>query len=97
MKSYTPYENAPSDEHPVARFPKILVTTSMNDTRVLVVEPLKWIARLQSAGVDVIAKIEIEAGHGGTTGRYKQWREVSYENAWCLDAMGATRLMTLGR
>jgi oligopeptidase B len=74
MKSYTPYENAPSDEHPVARFPKILVTTSMNDTRVLVVEPLKWIARLQSAGVDVIAKIEIEAGHGGTTGRYKQWR-----------------------
>ncbi|MCH4208859.1 S9 family peptidase [Bifidobacterium sp.] len=93
MKSYTPYENAPSDEHPAPRFPKILVTTSMNDTRVLVVEPLKWIARLQSAGVDVIAKIEIEAGHGGTTGRYKQWEEVSYENAWCLDAMGATQLV----
>ncbi|KFJ04733.1 peptidase S9 [Bifidobacterium subtile] len=94
MKSYTPYENAPSDDHPTSRFPKILVTTSMNDTRVLVVEPLKWIARLQSAGVDVIAKIEIEAGHGGTTGRYKQWEEVSYENAWCLDAMGATQLVT---
>ena len=90
MKSYTPYENAPEspDDPRVARFPKILITTSMNDTRVLVVEPLKWMARLQAAGVDVIAKIEVEAGHGGTTGRYKQWKEVSFENAWCLRTMG---------
>ena len=101
MKSYTPYENAPdvgnaggaagsvaagSTVAPV--FPKIFVTTSMNDTRVLVVEPLKWVARLQAAGVDAIVKIEVEAGHGGTTGRYKQWEEVSYENAWCLSVMG---------
>ena len=90
MKSYTPYENAPEspDDPRVAHFPKILITTSMNDTRVLVVEPLKWMARLQAAGVDVIAKIEVEAGHGGTTGRYKQWKEVSFENAWCLRTMG---------
>ena len=90
MKSYTPYENAPEspDDPRVAYFPKILITTSMNDTRVLVVEPLKWMARLQTAGVDVIAKIEVEAGHGGTTGRYKQWKEVSFENAWCLRTMG---------
>ncbi|MBT1161557.1 MULTISPECIES: S9 family peptidase [Bifidobacterium] len=96
MKSYTPYENAPdsggavswrrdADGKPV--FPKLFVTTSMNDTRVLVVEPLKWVARLQAAGVDAIVKIEVEAGHGGTTGRYKQWEEVSYENAWCLSVM----------
>lgn len=88
MKSYTPYENAPSAEHPVRNFPKIFVTTSMNDTRVLYVEPLKWVARLQAAGVDAIAKIEVEAGHGGISGRYKQWEEVSYENAWCCDVMG---------
>ena len=56
----------------------------MNDTRVLYVEPMKWLARLQHAGVDAVAKIEVEAGHGGTSGRYKQWEEVSYENAWCL-------------
>ena len=43
----------------------------MNDTRVLYVEPLKWLARLQSAGVDAVAKIEVEAGHGGLSGRYK--------------------------
>ena len=60
----------------------------MNDTRVLYVEPMKWLARLQYAGVDAVAKIEVEAGHGGTSGRYKQWEEVSYENAWCLSMMG---------
>lgn len=93
MKSYTPYENAPSDEHPAKVFPKIFITTSMNDTRVLYVEPLKWLARLQSAGVDAMARIEIEAGHGGTSGRYKQWQEVSEENAWCLDVMQATQIV----
>lgn len=71
-----------------AAFPRIFITTSMNDTRVLYVEPLKWLARLQSAGVDAVAKIEVEAGHGGISGRYKQWEEVSYENAWCMDVMG---------
>ncbi|KFI92035.1 oligopeptidase B [Bifidobacterium saguini DSM 23967] len=72
-------------------FPRIFITTSMNDTRVLYVEPLKWLARLQSAGVDAVAKIEVEAGHGGLSGRYKQWEEVSYENAWCLAVMHITR------
>ena len=55
-----------------AQFPKIFITTSMNDTRVLYVEPMKWLARLQHAGVDAVAKIEVEAGHGGMSGRYKQ-------------------------
>lgn len=79
--------------HPIsaAVFPRIFITTSMNDTRVLYVEPLKWLARLQSAGVDAVAKIEVEAGHGGISGRYKQWQEVSYENAWCMDVMGIAR------
>ncbi len=92
MKGYTPYENAPEngDDPRVKVFPKIFITTSMNDTRVLYVEPMKWLARLQRAGVDAVAKIEVEAGHGGTSGRYKQWQEVSYENAWCLGVMGIT-------
>lgn len=86
MKSYAPYDNVP--EHiDGTQFPRILVTTSMNDTRVLVAEPLKWIAKLTQAGADVVAKIEVEAGHGGTSGRYHQWEQVAYENAWCLDVM----------
>ncbi|WP_032840020.1 prolyl oligopeptidase family serine peptidase, partial [Gardnerella pickettii] len=87
LKSYTPYENVP--EHvDASEFPKILITSSINDTRVLVTEPLKWLARLQAAGVDAIARVETEGGHGGGSGRYKKWEEVCYENAWCLDAMG---------
>jgi oligopeptidase B len=80
-------DGASGKECAATRFPRIFITTSMNDTRVLYVEPLKWLARLQSAGVDAMAKIEVEAGHGGISGRYKQWEELSYENAWCLDAM----------
>ena len=98
MKTYTPYENAPAPGEnggarwpsgtPVTAFPKIFVTTSMNDSRVMVVEPLKWVARLQAAGLDAIIKIEAEAGHGGTSGRYAQWKQICYENAWVLAAMG---------
>ena len=87
LKSYTPYENVPQSVK-AGEFPKILITSSINDTRVLVTEPLKWLARLQAAGVDAIARIETDGGHGGGSGRYKKWEEVCYENAWCLDAMG---------
>lgn len=91
MKSYSPYENVPRTPDEARHFPRILVTTSMNDTRVLVVEPLKWVARLQSVGVDAIERIEVEAGHGGASGRYRQWEDLAFENAWCLDVMGITR------
>ncbi|PWG60562.1 S9 family peptidase [Bifidobacterium catulorum] len=95
MKQYSPYENVQDaddreQEYGTRHFPSIFITTSMNDTRVLYVEPLKWLARLQEpeAEVDAVAKIEVEAGHGGVTGRYKRWQEIAYENAWCLAVMG---------
>ncbi|MFT8356393.1 MAG: S9 family peptidase [Bifidobacterium aquikefiri] len=95
MRSYSPYENVPTAEERVKRFgtahfPQIFITTSMNDTRVLYVEPLKWAARLSEpeVGAKVCIKIEVEAGHGGTTGRYKQWEELCFETAWCLSIMG---------
>ena len=71
--------------------PSVFVTTSLNDTRVLPVEPLKWVARLQEpeVGADAILKVETDlAGHGGASGRYRQWAELAYENAWCLWTMG---------
>ena len=85
MKSYTPYENLPEAG---SAFPRVLVTASTNDTRVLVTEPLKWVAAMQARGFDAIARIEVGAGHGGRSGRYRQWEEISFENAWCLDCMG---------
>lgn len=98
MKAYSPYENTMTAAERNARygtthFPRIFITTSMNDTRVLYVEPLKWLARLQedAVGADAIARIEIEAGHGGGSGRYHQWEQVSEENAWTLAAMGIRR------
>ncbi|MBW9211538.1 S9 family peptidase [Mumia sp. zg.B53] len=85
MKSYTPYENVTAQ-----RYPKILAITSLNDTRVLYVEPAKWVARLRAvAGADVLLKTEMSAGHGGVSGRYESWKERAYELAWVIDTLGA--------
>ncbi|WP_460531596.1 S9 family peptidase [Humibacter ginsengiterrae] len=85
MKSYTPYENVRQDAR---AYPRILAVTSLNDTRVLYVEPAKWIARLREAGAPVLLKTEMSAGHGGVSGRYNSWRERAFELAWLLDVLG---------
>ncbi|GAA4183628.1 S9 family peptidase [Gryllotalpicola kribbensis] len=84
MRSYTPYENVRAD----AAYPPILAVTSLNDTRVLYVEPAKWVARLRALGADALLKIEMVAGHGGVSGRYNAWRERAWELAWLLDRLG---------
>ncbi|MDT3330282.1 S9 family peptidase [Microbacterium sp. KSW-18] len=84
MKSYTPYENVQEG----VRYPRILAVTSLNDTRVLYVEPAKWVARLREVGADALLKCEMVAGHGGVSGRYNSWRERAFELAWLLDVMG---------
>jgi oligopeptidase B len=83
MKSYSPYENVHE-----TRYPRILAITSINDTRVLYVEPAKWVARLREVGADVLLKTEMSAGHGGVSGRYEAWRKRAFELAWVLDVMG---------
>lgn len=84
MKSYSPYENV--DE--ALQYPRILATTSLNDTRVLYVEPAKWVARLRDVGAPALLKIEMSAGHGGVSGRYNAWHERAEELAWLLDVLG---------
>ncbi|MEN5072795.1 S9 family peptidase [Isoptericola cucumis] len=86
MRSYSPYENVPDD---AAHYPRILATTSLHDTRVLYVEPAKWVARLRASGAPALLKIEMSAGHGGVSGRYARWEEIAFENAWVLDVLGA--------
>jgi oligopeptidase B len=83
MKSYSPYENVADVE-----YPRILAVTSFNDTRVLYVEPAKWVARLREVGAPVLLKTEMGAGHGGVSGRYKAWQERAWELAWMLDTWG---------
>lgn len=87
MKSYSPYENVAE-----VAYPPVLAVTSLNDTRVLYVEPAKWVARLRerSTGeVPALLKTEMNAGHGGVSGRYAAWHERAWELAWMIDAVGA--------
>jgi oligopeptidase B len=100
MKSYSPYENiAPHGANSAAvrrgeasGYPAILATTSLNDTRVQYHEPAKWIARLRSEapGGDYLLKTEMEAGHGGRSGRYDAWHEEAFNLAWVITFTGAT-------
>ncbi|MET1134137.1 MAG: prolyl oligopeptidase family serine peptidase, partial [Aeromicrobium sp.] len=88
MKGYTPYENVADQAYPA-----ILAGTSLNDTRVLYVEPAKWVARLREvtgAERSVLLRTEMAAGHGGVSGRYAAWRQRAWEMAWIIDT--ATRV-----
>ena len=86
MKSYTPYENVEAKQYPA-----ILAETSLNDTRVLYVEPAKWIARLREVATgekDFLLKTEMAAGHGGVSGRYNAWKDRAFSYAWIIDRLG---------
>jgi oligopeptidase B len=71
-------------------YPPILAVTSLNDTRVRYCEPAKWIARLRAVapGGSYLLKTEMEAGHGGRSGRYDAWQEEAFVLAWILDRLG---------
>ena len=87
IASYAPYDNVTAQD-----YPPILAETSLHDTRVLYVEPAKWVARLRATAEDgrpdVLLRTEMSAGHGGVSGRYKSWHDRSFALAWMLDRMG---------
>lgn len=88
MKAYSPYDNVAR-----GRYPAILVTTGLNDTRVEVTEPAKWVARLRDLATndpaDILLKTEMVAGHGGVSGRYRAWRDRAFELAWIMSLVAA--------
>lgn len=89
MKSYSPYENIEAKP-----YPQILAMTSLNDTRVLYVEPAKWVAELRHTKTDdnpVLLKTQMNAGHGGISGRYERWKEAAFQYAWLLATSDSTR------
>ena len=90
MKEYTPYENI----RPVP-YPRIAAVTSFNDTRVLYVEPAKWVQALRGTSTGdapIVLKIEMDGGHGGASGRYEGWKTRAWDYAFLADALGATQL-----
>ncbi|WP_115685875.1 S9 family peptidase [Corynebacterium senegalense] len=85
---YAPYENVEAKA-----YPDILAVTSLNDTRVLYVEPAKWVAKLRekATGGEILLKTEMQAGHGGVSGRYARWKQTAFEYAWVLVHSGAAQ------
>jgi oligopeptidase B len=85
IAGYAPYDNVTD-----RAYPPILAETSLNDTRVLYVEPAKWVARLRAhaPAADVLLRTEMAAGHGGVSGRYQSWHDRAFSLAWILDRMG---------
>ncbi|MGX0887394.1 oligopeptidase B [Kocuria rhizophila] len=86
MRSYSPYENVRN-----ADYPPILAVTSLNDTRVLYVEPAKWVAELRTRVAHpetVLLRCEMAGGHGGASGRYSQWKDTAWEYAWLARQLG---------
>lgn len=99
MQAYTPYENVRAVDYPA-----IAAVTSLNDTRVLYVEPAKWVQQLRrtvtsdqstplaQGGAPVLLKTEMDGGHGGASGRYRAWEDRAWDYAFILTALGATEL-----
>lgn len=88
IKSYAPYENVRAQ-----RYPHLLVTAGLNDSRVQFWEPAKWVARLRARKTDqnrLLLKTKLSAGHGGPSGRYEQLRETAFQYAFLLDVFGMT-------
>ena len=81
--SYSPYDNI----EPKA-YPNLLVTTGLHDSEVQYWEPAKWVAKLRAVKTDpnrLLLKTRMEAGHGGVSGRYRQYREIAFVYAFLLD------------
>ncbi len=82
MKSYSPYDNV----QPQA-YPHLLVTSGLHDSQVQYWEPAKWVARLRELKVDdnlLLLCTEMDAGHGGKSGRYKSYEGVALEYAFLI-------------
>ncbi len=89
MKSYSPYDNV------IARkYPNMLVTTGLHDSQVQYFEPAKWVAKLRELKTDsnkLLFHINMEAGHGGASGRFESLKEVALEYAFLLDLEGISK------
>jgi oligopeptidase B len=77
MLSYSPYDNIRPQPYPA-----MLVTTGLWDSQVQYYEPAKWVAKLRrynTGSQPVLMHVNLEAGHGGKSGRYEHMREIARE------------------
>jgi oligopeptidase B len=86
MKSYSPYDNVEAKDYPA-----MLVTTGLHDSQVQYFEPAKWVAKMREMKTDnnpLFLHCNMEAGHGGASGRFKRYKDRALEYAFILDRAG---------
>jgi oligopeptidase B len=86
MRSYSPYDNLKK-----AAYPAILVETSLNDSQVMYWEPAKYVAKLRTLKTDsnpLLLKTNMDAGHGGASGRYDYLKELAFTYSFVLSQLG---------
>jgi oligopeptidase B len=86
MLSYSPYDNVKAQD-----YPNMLITTGLHDSQVQYWEPAKWVAKLRDMKTDnnlLLLHINMDAGHGGVTGRFRQHRETALEYVFLLMLAG---------
>lgn len=89
MKSYSPY-----DQVKVQNYPNILVTTGYHDSQVQYWEPAKWVARLRDkniADTKIYFETNMDAGHGGASGRFEALKETAKDYAFLIDLAGKAK------
>ena len=88
MRSYSPYDNLkPGD------YPAMLVKTSLNDSQVMYWEPAKYVAKLRTLkknDAPLLLHINMDAGHGGASGRYDYLKEIALDYAFLLTQLGVS-------
>lgn len=86
MLSYSPYDQVKAQS-----YPNLLVTTGLWDSQVQYFEPAKWVARLRAMKTDsnwLLLRTNMDAGHGGKSGRFERLREVALRYAFFLELAG---------
>jgi len=86
MVSYSPYDNVAAVEYPA-----LLVTTGLHDSQVQYWEPAKWVAKLRAlkkGDAPLLLKTNMEAGHGGASGRFRRLKETALNYAFMLELAG---------
>ena len=71
----------------------MLVTTGLWDSQVQYYEPVKWVAKLRRYKTDenlLLLHVEMDAGHGGKSGRFERYQETAMEYAFLLMELGIT-------
>ena len=87
--SYSPYDNVVAQDYPA-----MLVTTGLHDSQVQYWEPAKWVAKLRDLKTDsneLLLVTNMDAGHGGSSGRFERFKEVALEYAFLLRLEGKTK------